>query len=64
MPDANHPIWALSRIAVMSVLAGALLYFSASHPDKTEVKAWLGIVMSLLMTELGVKAVKAAGKKE
>lgn len=61
MPDSNHPVWATARLVVLALLAGVLLYVNASRPDITEVKAWLGIVMGMVLTELGVKVVKSVG---
>lgn len=38
MPDANHPLWALARLAIMMLALTAVLYVTAAKFDETEMK--------------------------
>ena len=53
----HHPVWALSRLIVMALLAGGCLAATAQHLDSTELKSWLGIVGGMALREFGGHAV-------
>ena len=47
MSDANHPIWSLLRIIVVSISLTATLYANASHFDQTELTT-IGVIFFVL----------------
>ena len=38
MPDANHPLWPIVRLAVMMAALTGVLYVTAAKFDETELK--------------------------
>lgn len=49
--DASHPIWPLARLTVCLAAACFFLWLNATTFDATEVKAILGILVSMIGVE-------------
>jgi hypothetical protein len=48
LPDQQHPIWRLSRLAVCLVALTCIMYFNAQDFDETELRAifWFFLAVS------------------
>jgi hypothetical protein len=51
MKNANHPIWAIIRMALILGTLIFVLWMNASHFDDTEIKTILTMFLALLGAE-------------
>lgn len=51
MKDANHPIWAIVRMALILATLVVVLWLNASHFDDTEIRTIVTMFLALLGAE-------------